>query len=171
MCGEQAESAINAAKASGSPPRVRGTAFSSETAFNSVRITPACAGNRHRSFIYRWRGKDHPRVCGEQTNFLPCSSGIHRITPACAGNSVMVCDCQGLEEDHPRVCGEQLRPGYHVGNRGGSPPRVRGTDFPITLSISPLGITPACAGNSKPGPAGLAALWDHPRVCGEQYHT
>ena len=31
------------------------------------------------------------------------------------------------------------------------------------------GITPACAGNRYPWKAWIAGVWDHPRVCGEQW--
>ena len=90
------------------------------------------------------------------------------ITPACAGNSAGPARGDLLPRDHPRVCGEQFR-GLMTNRRcTGSPPRVRGTARRPPLLRLPLGITPACAGNSFSGfPADYAGA-DHPRVCGEQ---
>ena len=50
----------------GSPPRVRGTVFSSSTITTLIRITPACAGNRPSLRRKPLTFLDHPRVCGEQ---------------------------------------------------------------------------------------------------------
>ena len=107
MCGEQAVQHHLRRRELGSPPRVRGTAAADCLYLHSNRITPACAGNSSTYFFRLWRGQDHPRVCGEQTNFIvypetrlgspprvrgtDCGSTItsigSRITPACAGNS------------------------------------------------------------------------------------
>ena len=73
------------------------------------------------------KGKDHPRVCGEQNINIDAknvSEGspprvrgtarykyippvCERITPACAGNRTACIAEYGVWEDHPRVCGEQ----------------------------------------------------------------
>ena len=173
---------------SGSPPRVRGTEPPSPAYLMSVRITPACAGNRHRCAWAISNTEDHPRVCGEQwsiTMVSPVATGSpprvrgtdawvrhsgarQGITPACAGNSPMPSPPRRSGEDHPRVCGEQAGPGGQTGQEAGSPPRVRGTaPFSQLLSRSQR-ITPACAGNSFKRGLLPRNLWDHPRVCGEQ---
>ena len=109
-----------------------------------------------------------PRVRGPVR--CPASHPAHmRITPACAGNRGIFHCTPSLHGDHPRVCGEQSSFYRCFRSAQGSPPRVRGTDFPITLSISPLGITPACAGNSSSKRLGVDTGKDHPRVCGEQF--
>ena len=129
MCGEQASVKIGTATYTGSPPRVRGTAFSTGTESLYGGITPACAGNSSPCVLPFCFAGDHPRVCGEQlhrgSNWRssvgspPRVRGTDRlvlgheggggITPACAGNSrkkpPRVISCR----DHPRVCGEQTK--------------------------------------------------------------
>ena len=127
VCGEQIVSLSVGLICSGSPPRVRGTAFSGAVCAIHVRITPACAGNRRSELRTTGRQRDHPRVCGEQ-NYLytkvsfvggspPRVRGTarvydlfsicHGITPACAGNSDVLQLALDWFGDHPRVCGEQ----------------------------------------------------------------
>ena len=108
VCGEQAARPGRMHPALGSPPRVRGTAFSFSLLAIDTRITPACAGNscfHNKIFNSNW---DHPRVCGEQqgdtsigsrakgspprvrgtASRSTCSKSVKRITPACAGNRI-----------------------------------------------------------------------------------
>ena len=66
------------------------------------------------------------------------------------------------------MCGEQLNRHENSEPISGSSPRVRGTGD-ISVGNSPLfGIIPACAGNSYYIVSKGMAVWDHPRVCGEQ---
>ena len=51
----------------------------------------------------------------------------------------------------------------------GSSPRVRGTQVEGGMLVQPVGIIPACAGNTRCPAARRALSRDHPRVCGE--HT
>ena len=156
--------------------------------WRKCRITPACAGNRHRARHIARSIRDHPRVCGEQlfrTAKTPCLPGspprvrgtavsssptitAARITPACAGNSFHQSHKRGAVQDHPRVCGEQGPAGKQVLRPAGSPPRVRGT-VRFLQQRRPFGrITPACAGNSFLQHPPERPSKDHPRVCGEQ---
>ena len=48
---------------------MRGTAYECEHVIATLRITPACAGNRSVRIIFMVRDRDHPRVCGEQALF------------------------------------------------------------------------------------------------------
>ena len=109
-----------------------------------------------------------PRVRGTEDSFFLLYP-FYRITPACAGNRYLSAKPRRRHEDHPRVCGEQGRLGAFLRFPPGSPPRVRGTgraDHPLYLH---LGITPACAGNSRFRSRATSPSRDHPRVCGEQY--
>ena len=147
MCGEQNRQKGIMAMHEGSPPRVRGTVDPNPALLFTSRITPACAGNsRAGCYMYR-RCEDHPRVCGEQKSMslqtcillgspprvrgtdkgYPCCRMRRRITPACAGNSGIISFICNFFKDHPRVCGEQPGGGAASPDRGGSPPRVRGT--------------------------------------------
>ena len=68
VCGEQDDQRISCVEARGSPPRVRGT-VAAPLNFRLVDgITPACAGNRRRSYFMTGLPPDHPRVCGEQSS-------------------------------------------------------------------------------------------------------
>ena len=51
----------------------------------------------------------------------------------------------------------------------GSPPRVRGKEFPSGFIGSYCRITPACAGKSMHTLLSTATVRDHPRVCGEKF--
>ena len=167
-CGEQFLAYPPKQRYKGSPPRVRGTGFGRPRQRYWTRITPARAGNRNIHISIDNVKWDHPRACGEQSSPVPyCTHGIG-ITPARAGNRNFrfMLYCSGW--DHPRACGEQLRPGYHVGNRGGSPPRVRGTANQNSTAFMHKRITPARAGNRTRLPHCRLPPRDHPRACGEQ---
>ena len=175
VCGEQSTSSPGACRTRGSPPRVRGTAAGVRSDCPVRGITPACAGNSRRHFPPPLENGDHPRVCGEQpppplrrrrtTGSPPRVRGTDPmlailfpptgITPACAGNSNGLDDGRLIGGDHPRVCGEQPCRGTAWTPWWGSPPRVRGTDHTGPGKSTCTGITPACAGNSKPRGGGV----------------
>ena len=91
----------------GSPPHARGTLHRNRWKVNSVRITPACAGNTFGDCLPKSTSRDHPRMRGEHKSpsyplFVVPGSPPHargtplegdfydadfRITPACAGNT------------------------------------------------------------------------------------
>ena len=66
VCGEKAVLPMWTNTRLGSPPRVRGKAFSYSARSRAVGITPACAGKRPPDFPSRPPAGDHPRVCGEK---------------------------------------------------------------------------------------------------------
>ena len=168
MCGEQHDTGFFLMVIRGSPPRVRGTDIYCVRRCCANGITPACAGNRYFLAVNPLPGEDHPRVCGEQQNpgrlgafqrgsppRVRGTGGIFRvqrhdarITPACAGNSPGIASLHSPSRDHPRVCGEQVTDTLDGIEGEGSPPRVRGTAFPLPSTSFTAGITPACAGNS-----------------------
>ena len=70
VCGEQVPPQIEPLPKLGSSPRVRGIARLIAEGAPVTGIIPACAGN---SFLQRGAQlghKDHPRVCGEQSQPL-----------------------------------------------------------------------------------------------------
>ena len=69
------------------------------------------------------------------------------------------------------MCGEQQGLIDRNPAAGGSPPRVRGTAAASEWARSGKRITPACAGNSLLVINPRYVQLDHPRVCGEQYHS
>ena len=169
-------------------PACAGNRYTHRGLLDIVGITPACAGNSDSFRHFPLNGKDHPRVCGEQSHIAKMQKILagspprvrgtvldngrigykERITPACAGNSAAWRGCRASYTDHPRVCGEQVGALQHGRGGAGSPPRVRGTDSLHLLHHLLPRITPACAGNSASGPGRSSHPQDHPRVCGEQ---
>ncbi len=110
VCGEQGTIVIFETGVLGSSPRVRGTGWEYYDVSEQRGIIPACAGNRQDLQPYRRYGRDHPRVCGEQSaetvifGTFPGSSPrvrgtvptcawdnvVSGIIPACAGNSLRI---------------------------------------------------------------------------------
>ena len=85
VCGEKRYNCLERDALSGSPPRVRGKAYSAEWKISAWRITPACAGKRALLLWCSWSLRDHPRVCGEKVSGTQARLVNTRITPACAG--------------------------------------------------------------------------------------
>ena len=67
VCGENDDSITRVEYEEGSPPRVRGKPICLLILNSLFRITPACAGKTRLPSIVELSGKDHPRVCGENT--------------------------------------------------------------------------------------------------------
>ena len=126
VCGENGLGRVRRGNPEGSPPRVRGKQSDVRETSQCGRITPACAGKTSTRTPACSRGRDHPRVCGE--NVLPLSFSRRRrgspprvrgkqgfrfkfnekarITPACAGKTGFCSTPAAPSRDHPRVCGE-----------------------------------------------------------------
>ena len=66
VCGEKAHQSAPSFRIRGSPPRVRGKAFTKSFEEHGFGITPACAGKRKVIALPSLHAKDHPRVCGEK---------------------------------------------------------------------------------------------------------
>ena len=156
--------------------------------FGLLRITPAYAGKRKSCAAQKTSAWDHPRMCGEKRHtFVSIESGVGSpphvrgkgplhllrcrvkgITPACAGKSVWSRLNRVRLADHPRMCGEKESFPARVHHHMGSPPHVRGKE-PGTRQRKPRpGITPACAGKSRPALRCTPRAGDHPRMCGEK---
>ena len=99
---------------------------------------------------------------------LPCQDrSIFRITPAHAGKTHLPVPHLSFLADHPLTCGENnslhlCRIAY-----SGSPPHMRGKQYPISLALLSERITPAHAGKTTQGKSEKPLQPDHPRTCGE----
>ena len=134
-----------------------------------LRFIPACAGNSPAGLPTITGVSVHPRVCGEQKSgyFIPARTPgssprvrgtvcphpgrplWSRFIPACAGNRSASLYQRNAGPVHPRVCGEQISCKYRVAGRGGSSPRVRGTEVPRIPKRQSNRFIPACAGNRR----------------------
>ena len=188
VCGEQPQSWAEPYRGSGSSPRMRGAASSTQAPLSSAGIIPARAGSRHSQGASWPPLGDHPRACGEQRSaeFLaPWSPGssprvrgavrVHRrnerrpgIIPACAGSRLGGRCPVGPERDHPRVYGEQHSYSGKVHTFQGSSPRGRGAGVLEGEHRLRRGIIPARAGSRNGATHCPSARRDHPRACGEQ---
>ena len=173
---------------SGSPPPMRGKVHVAALGLLAVRITPAYAGKRSESLLRPSCRKDHPRLCGEKSQSpfwmarMPGSpppmrgkaSLLHLpyfnvgITPAYAGKRVRRKSRSPASRDHPRLCGEKAGKSRLQCMATGSPPPMRGKDYRYICKKARSRITPAYAWKSQLALRIPAALWDHPRLCGEK---
>ena len=153
-------------------------------------ITPAGAGKTVLQCCIVRATADHPRGCGENSNvasgnfsaagspprmrgkqlcFRP-PTAENRITPADAGKTEVVSRLTAVEADHPRGCGENRNPLRRVGNKNGSPPRMRGKPSREEVTFFFPRITPADAGKTIKDKKGCYSQQDHPRGCGENLY-
>ena len=150
-CGEQYGHASFGEADDGSSPRMRGTDRRGTHRGKSRRFIPAHAGNSSGETPGGVRLTVHPRACGEQLlrrRFTGSCRGSSprmrgtdtpqrsstsetRFIPAHAGNRRALPADTGQESVHPRACGEQGGTWYLDTPRGGSSPRMRGTDFSL----------------------------------------
>ena len=126
-----------------------------------------CGEKPRRSCHHRRRSGSPPRVRRKVMRDTPVKRAS-RITPACAGKRQKSHLSANLWQDHPRVCGEKLTGIGTDTTRKGSPPRVRGKVTSRYHVSAFTGITPACAGKSRPSSRRSWDSRDHPRVCGEK---
>ena len=186
--GKSVFSCISCSASAGSPPRMRGKACSACFHLRNLGITPAYAGKSRRVVARLLAAGDHPRVCGEKL----CPTWPHApnagspprmrgkaidrhfseprfgITPAYAGKSGTWGVTSPDSRDHPRMCGEKLYTPCMIAPKVGSPPHVRGKAVSYGNAALLFGITPACAGKSRPITWATSWRRDHPRMCGEK---
>ena len=168
MCGEK--DYLNGLNTTyeGSPPRVRGKAYTIDTADPATRDHPRVRGEKFcaSSFSVIARGSP-PRARGK-VDPIQRYAVKEGITPACAGKRGRLFKFFKTMRDHPRVRGEKTMIGVTSQTRLGSPPRARGKGFRCSRRRSPARITPACAGKSIFHLIFHKSSEDHPRVCGEK---
>ena len=90
-----------------------------------------------------------------------------RITPACAGKTDFGFINLTTNRDHPRMCGKDVSPYRELQTNPGSPPHVRERRVQVGKAADDVGITPACAGKTRPVRLAELCMRDHPRMCGK----
>ena len=126
VCGEDFSISLKLTFCPETPPRMRGRLNFFQDLAVAAGNTPAYAGKTCKVPAMRFRGRKHPRVCGEdQIPWLvstlgaetpprmrgrPCNAPpgacTMRNTPAYAGKTVSRFMAVSHREKHPRVCGE-----------------------------------------------------------------
>ena len=188
-CGEKRLKQVTGIAALESPPPMRGKGEVIIWNTSLMRITPAHAGKRQTSHLLLYRGRDHPRPCGEKVYVRPrvyldrgspppmrgkvgngwiCPQSA-RITPAHAGKRLTVGRDNTYHPDHPRPCGEKSSTAASAFGIQGSPPPMRGKVSINAYVMSAVRITPAHAGKSCIYGDPDADERDHPRPRGEKY--
>ena len=171
----------------GSPPRARGRPAVLLQDRASRRLTPACAGTTGRSTCRPAGCWAHPRVRGDDPDVIRVEDVISgspprargrprrgreleldvRLTPACAGTTQSTPPRRASSQAHPRVRGDDSGRICSSAVARGSPPRARGRPPDPPTSLRPGGLTPACAGTTRPARALPCGRWAHPRVRGD----
>ena len=145
MCRKNILKMLSKFASVGSLPRVQEKQCSLCKWWNTIRITPACAGKTQIELVRQFWGWDHSRVCGKNHKLLRtwyvipgspprvrekrvCFGNEPRrpgITPACAGKTMTFLSRLMKSWDHPRVCGKNKDIFLRFQSGLGSPPRVR----------------------------------------------
>lgn len=128
VCGEKRRVRSWRALLLGSPPRMRGKVVLSSENPLCRGITPAYAGKSRSSARPHHSHRDHPRACGEKTEYRALVTAHQGspprmrgkvfigqvciapkgITPAYAGKRFTLYLRLRVHWDHPRVCGEKF---------------------------------------------------------------
>ena len=166
-CGENEKMSPEDRRPNGSPPRMRGKLFTLGASPSACRITPAHAGKTISNADFTGKSADHPpRMRGKPRGIL--TLGLRAgITPAHAGKTRRQRPPPPSRTDHPRACGENVRPWSRISTFSGSPPRMRGKQQAIFISVLKGRITPAHAGKTYRVRHERGTRLDHPRACGE----
>ena len=187
VCGENTGLKPPLSRGAGSSPRVRGKRPPLRGSRARRGLIPACAGKTSTCPTRNVRRPAHPRVCGENGTPLSAEEAREgssprvrgkrdlgallpapaRLIPACAGKTASRLRPAFHIQAHPRVCGENIAWWWSWSRQSGSSPRVRGKHGGLGGLGLDLGLIPACAGKTRPGPQPHRRVRAHPRVCGE----
>ena len=175
----------------GSSPRMRGALDGALVLAQAGRIIPADAGSTPLSTPSKIQRTDHPRGCGEHQQQQRRPTGAGGSSPrmrGAQGSGFQVGDGRGIipadagstswkilklysNADHPRGCGEHRLLAVVYQRRSGSSPRMRGARQAHAHHPGHAGIIPADAGSTTPVVVCVQYWQDHPRGCGEHWHT
>ena len=173
----------------GSPPRVRSRRTSPRPPGPRPGITSACA-EQTTSTRTSWNNpRDHLRVCGADEFIIMLDvwqsgspprvrSRLHKhthhaqcvgITSACAEQTNSSTTSSATSGDHLRVCGADSSVHHSGVMIWGSPPRVRSRLRDCQSVRQPVGITSACAEQTRYRSRLRNHRGDHLRVCGADW--
>ena len=167
MRGEDMAKKQRSRKRKGSPPHARGRPTMSAWPGRVIRITPACAGKTHVHPFPTARGRDHPRMRGEDSPLIPRASDKAGSPPHARGRLQAMMGIRGGCRITPACAGKTQAGRVHC-RRCPDHPRMRGEDSEDHAK-APVGggITPACAGKTAVSACSGHVAGDHPRMRGE----
>ena len=131
--------------------------------------SPRMRGKPADDFHRLSSGKEHPRVCGENTPANEHGFDLRRNIPAYAGKTATHQLSESAETEHPRVCGENPQSSPRLLAKAGTSPRMRGKQVDTWLTTTLNGNIPAYAGKTGQLGGMAGANLEHPRVCGENF--
>ena len=169
MCGADQSLGLAFADARGSPPRVRSRQVHVTRAIPCDGITSACAEQTSQANSSGTASRDHLRVCGadlvrptphdrnwgspprvrSRLEYFAGVNEVHGITSACAEQTTLSVMELVEKRDHLRVCGADTIPMHDTYDNVGSPPRVRSRHRDHVVHDSVIGITSACAEQTR----------------------
>ena len=189
VCGEDRRQWRSCARGRETPPRMRGRLLSRVMTALAEGNTPAYAGKTGVALDGARLVRKHPRVCGEDTQYLttrqlhletpprmrgrPFYAGVFGTpngnTPAYAGKTSAMSRSRSGTGKHPRVCGEDHEIIRKYMKKRETPPRMRGRHLTTTGEHVDGRNTPAYAGKTFLSAICSPVCWKHPRVCGEDF--
>ena len=151
----------------GTSPRTRGKPEKIGCPTSSIRNIPAYAGKTSLRRPGSSVRQEHPRVCGENSAWVPSQGFSQRNIPAYAGKTSRLAPISIQLPEHPRVCGENAPRRQVYLEPPGTSPRMRGKQLDDGTHCRTTRNIPAYAGKTYRIRSRLCLRREHPRVCGE----
>ena len=124
-----------------------------------------CGADSPVAVCFTWNHGSPPRVRSRQAA-VGSHARLLGITSACAEQTCRCCSMFCTVRDHLRVCGADFATPSGDPDVPGSPPRVRSRLRGILQRLNTLGITSACAEQTRHSCRPCPNIGDHLRVCG-----
>ena len=116
VCGEKFKPFCLRQLCQGSPPRMRGKGVQPRDKRVAMGITPAYAGKSRSSARPHHSHRDHPRACGEKTEYRALVTAHQGSPPRVRGK---VCDLTIIRVHHgitPAYAGKRLKRSHSIGH-------------------------------------------------------
>ena len=169
-CGEYSQVAFHAGQPVGLAPHIQGIRWHGVIGVDGVGVSPAHAGNtfwQHAADIIDEGLAPHMRGIRLLRRVNGQGEGV---SPAHAGNTSGGGARRRPAMGQPRTCGEYVDADTDQHRRTGSAPLAQGIPTHASGPGVSRRVSPACAGNTRPGRRSDGWQLDQPRVCGNTRH-
>ena len=154
----------------GTSPRMRGKQTRQIRPIRIRRNIPAYAGKTGVVPRLITSAAEHPRVCGENYRRHDRRHCWRGTSPRMRGKRFRVVEYLRPDRNIPAYAGKTSH-GTACGLLPcGTSPRMRGKPQATPPTARTTGNIPAYAGKTLWHAPGVGDTWEHPRVCGENYH-